>query len=110
MARAEKVAARLQPSNQDSDTGNCFNLLREFADRRYGGDIHACAGALVEHIRDKALPDEIAELLKAMQAQGGAGFSPEEYIASLSWILEECIAPGSLALSADRRPAPDTTP
>ncbi len=110
MARAEKVAARLQPKNQDSDTGNCFNILREFADRRHGGDIQACAGALDEQIKCDTLPDDVAELLKAMRTQGGAGFSPEEYIASLSRILEEYIAPGSLALSADQRPAPDMTP
>lgn len=50
-ARAERVAARLQPGPQDSDSGDCLNLVREFADRRFGGDIQACAGALVEHIK-----------------------------------------------------------
>lgn len=45
-----------------------------------------------------------------MRAQCGAGFGPEEYIAGLSWVLEECVAPGSLSHSADQRPAPGTPP
>lgn len=92
-----RVGARRRAPRSNDDTGAWFTLVREFADRRFDGDIQACACALDEQIKAQPLPDEIAALLATMRAHCEEGFTPEEYVAALARVMRDLIAPGSLA-------------
>ena len=99
-SRATRIGARRRMPKSDTDSGEWFGLLREFADRHFGGDIQACACALDGRIKTRPLPDEVATLLEAMRALCGGGISPEEYVAGLARVMREMTAPGSLAAGA----------